>query len=194
MGIDQHHEQLNADIKGGGGAIGLTEDDEKFLRWMLCAPEEGRMVPELEQNSVLNKIESDLYRHHEQADSFQNKFKKDVSKLENEFQKYGNPFKSRDTDLIHIISNDVFDDDAVQTVKNVEMIGEKARKSFMTLLKTNPSAFNDSIRLIRLRVYRKKQQKQNTKNVDKEMKDQVQLFSKLYIAASVRDGDIEDFF
>ena len=74
------------------------------------------------------------------------------------------------------------------------MIVEKARKSFMTLLKTNPSAFNDSIRLNRLRLYRKKQQKQNTKNVDKEMKDQVQLFSKLYIAASVRDGDIEDFF
>ena len=29
MGIDQRHEQLNADIKGGGGAIGLTEDEEK---------------------------------------------------------------------------------------------------------------------------------------------------------------------
>ena len=44
MGIDQRHEQLNADIKDGGGAIGLTEDDEKFHRWMLCAPDEGRMV------------------------------------------------------------------------------------------------------------------------------------------------------
>ena len=31
-GMDQRHEQLNADIKGPGGAIGLTEDDEKFLR------------------------------------------------------------------------------------------------------------------------------------------------------------------
>ena len=52
MGIDQRHEQLNAEIKGAGGAIGLTEDDEKFLRWMLCAPEEGRIVREFEQISV----------------------------------------------------------------------------------------------------------------------------------------------
>ena len=51
MGIDQRHEQLNAEIKGAGGAIGLTEDDEKFLRWMLCAPEEGRIVREFEQIS-----------------------------------------------------------------------------------------------------------------------------------------------
>ena len=28
MGMDQRHEQLNADIKGPGGAIGLTEDDD----------------------------------------------------------------------------------------------------------------------------------------------------------------------
>ena len=42
--IDQRHVQPNAKIKGAGGAIGLTEDDEKFLRWMLCEPEEGRIV------------------------------------------------------------------------------------------------------------------------------------------------------
>ena len=41
MGIDQRHEQLNADIKGNGCAIGLTEDEEKLLRWMVCGPEEA---------------------------------------------------------------------------------------------------------------------------------------------------------
>ena len=29
MGIDYRHEQLNKDVKGDGGAIGLTEDDDK---------------------------------------------------------------------------------------------------------------------------------------------------------------------
>ena len=61
MGIDQRHEQLNADIKGGGGAIGLTEDDEKFPRWMLCAPEEARIVQEFERFCVLQKVYSDIY-------------------------------------------------------------------------------------------------------------------------------------
>ena len=116
MGIDQRHEQLNADIKGAGGAVGLTEDDEKFLRWMLCAPEEGRMVREFEQHSLLNKDESDVYRHHEQSNSFQSKFQKDVAKPEEEFLKHGNPFSSRDSELIHIISNDVCDDTGLHTV------------------------------------------------------------------------------
>ena len=67
MGIDQRHEQLNAEVKGAGGAIGLTESEEKFLRWMLCAPEEARMVREFEEISVLRRSESDIYRHHEQS-------------------------------------------------------------------------------------------------------------------------------
>ena len=85
MGIDHRHVQLNAKIKVAGGAIGLTEDDEKFLCWMLCAPE-GRIVREFEQISVLKEVESDVYRHHEQSTSFQNTFKKDISNLEEEFR------------------------------------------------------------------------------------------------------------
>ena len=30
MGIDQHYEQLNKDVKGDGSAVGLTEDAEKL--------------------------------------------------------------------------------------------------------------------------------------------------------------------
>ena len=99
MGMDQRHEQLNADIKGPSSAIGLTEDDEKFLRWMLCAPEQGRMVRESEKNSVLKKTNSDVYQHHEQSDSFQNKFKKDNASLEEELRRYRNPFESKEFEL-----------------------------------------------------------------------------------------------
>ena len=35
MGIDQRHEQLNKDVKGDDGIIGLTEDEEKLRRWMV---------------------------------------------------------------------------------------------------------------------------------------------------------------
>ena len=30
MALGKIHEQLNKDIKGGGGMVGLTEDEEKF--------------------------------------------------------------------------------------------------------------------------------------------------------------------
>ena len=41
VGIDHHHEQLNADMKGcASGAVGLMEEEERFLRLMICGPEE----------------------------------------------------------------------------------------------------------------------------------------------------------
>ena len=39
MGRDQRHEKHNQDIKGNGGVLGLTEDQDKLQRWMVCGPE-----------------------------------------------------------------------------------------------------------------------------------------------------------
>ena len=194
MGIDQRHEQLNADIKGGGGAIGLTEDDEKFLRWMLCAPEEARMVREFEQFCVLKKVDSDAFRHHEDSASFQTKFSNDVASMEEEFRSHGNPFDSRDHELINLVSNDVTDDVAVKSVKSIEKLGYEQKNSFLSMLETNPSAFSESIKLNRLRVFHKAQTKRRQTASEKETKDHLHLFSQLYVATQVRDGDMEEFF
>ena len=37
--IDQCHEQLNKLLKGDGGAIGLTKDEDRLKKWMVCGPE-----------------------------------------------------------------------------------------------------------------------------------------------------------
>ena len=47
MRLDQKHEQHNKDIKGDGGVLGLTEDEEKVQSWMVCRPEVARAVAEL---------------------------------------------------------------------------------------------------------------------------------------------------
>ena len=39
MGLDQRHEQHNKDVKGDGGLLGLTKDEEKLQQWMVCGPE-----------------------------------------------------------------------------------------------------------------------------------------------------------
>jgi hypothetical protein len=49
--IDQAHEQLNARIKGVGGAIGLTENDAALTRWIVAGPEIMRLLDEFEYNS-----------------------------------------------------------------------------------------------------------------------------------------------
>ena len=135
-----------------------------------------------------------MYRHHEQSTSFQNKFKKDINNLEEEFRKHGNPFQSRDSELIHLISNDVCGAAAIKSVQTIEEEGEKAKNLFMDMLKNNPSSFNESIKLKRLRVFHKAQVRGKQSVLGRETNDQLQLFSQLYVATQVRDGDMVEFF
>ena len=46
MGLDQRHEQLNGDIKGSGGAIGLTEDNESTIEWNVDATPHWTNIPQ----------------------------------------------------------------------------------------------------------------------------------------------------
>ena len=75
MGIDQRHEQLNKNLKGDGGMIGLTEDEEKLRRWMICTPETARAVYEFK--SIISHNRNDHhcdFHHHEDSPSFQRRF------------------------------------------------------------------------------------------------------------------------
>ena len=99
MGID--HEQLHTVIKGDGGAIGLTEDPEKFHRWMLCGPETERMIKQFENVSVLKEEINSQYRHHDK------------------------------TDLICMDTRDVMPDKVVLTCNQIEEIGTQNVKDFV---------------------------------------------------------------
>ena len=76
--------------------------------------------------------------------------------------------------MIHLISKDVCDAAAVKAVKTAEHVGEEAKKSFMDMLQNNPSSFNNSITLNRLRVFHKSQTRGKQNAQGREMKDQLQ--------------------
>ena len=92
------NKQLDTDIEGPGGAIGLTEMMKSFLDGCSVHQSKEEWL-ESEKNSVLKKTNSDVYQHHEQSDSFQNKFKKDNASLEEELRRYRNPFESKEFEL-----------------------------------------------------------------------------------------------
>ena len=48
MAISQAHEQNNAILKGEGGAVGVTENPNTLLRWMMAGSELARLVNEFE--------------------------------------------------------------------------------------------------------------------------------------------------
>jgi len=43
IALDQAHEQLNALVKGVGGAVGLMEKPDALLRWMAAGPQMARV-------------------------------------------------------------------------------------------------------------------------------------------------------
>ena len=56
IAVDQAHEQNNASVKGGGGAVGLTENPAALRRWMVSGPEMARLIEEFEVST--KKIEN----------------------------------------------------------------------------------------------------------------------------------------
>ena len=86
IALDQRHEQLNKGIKGDGGMVGLTEDEEKFRHWTIFSPEIARTVAEFEEGTVLQQKPHGIFHHHEDSNSFQIRFAKHVNDLLTEFE------------------------------------------------------------------------------------------------------------
>jgi len=59
ISLDQEHEQINALVKGDGGAVGLTENPEALRRWMAKI---ARQVHEFEDGFDEAGTTS-IYRH-----------------------------------------------------------------------------------------------------------------------------------
>ena len=48
IAFDHTHEQMNAIIKGQGGTISLTENNNALRRWLIPAPEVARIIDKYE--------------------------------------------------------------------------------------------------------------------------------------------------
>jgi len=131
MGIDQCHEQLDKFVKGDGGALGLTEDEEKLRRWMVSGPEVAHLVKTFEEDSVLKSQKDSEYRHHEQTPAFQARFKKHVANLIEEFKKLRNPFEDDgNVELIQLDTKNVLSDAVLKAVNEVEELSYRQAKQF----------------------------------------------------------------
>ena len=52
MALDQAHEQANANVKGDGGAVCLTDNPNALQHGIVAGPEMSRMVAEFEDDSI----------------------------------------------------------------------------------------------------------------------------------------------
>jgi len=196
IGLDHAHEQLNARVKGVGGAVGLTENADALRRWMVAGPEVARVVTEFEQASGCHE-DYNVFRHHEQTPAQQIAFIKQVSSLVSTIENMGNPFLDDGNELYALDTHNVCDISVVKTVETVESVGCEQFNTFVQdRLIACTTAINSPLPRNKLTLFKTAASKPRKRAVTKLqlLRNDCSLFSKLYIACQTRSGDLDMFF
>ena len=194
IGLDHNHEQINAKIKGVGGAISLTENDASLAKWLIAGPEVSRMVKEFEETNRLPES-SKVREHHDSNATAQRHFTSDVKAMYEALAELGNPFIDDSADLFALDTKIVPGTEAIKHPYAAETIGQEQFKSFMDtrILKNNP--ISDTI-VKNMQIFKSVKARKTTKK-DAQLKtarSNAALSSKLFIACQSRDAGLAQFF
>jgi len=191
IGIDQAHEQNNKLVKIEGGAIGIFDNQKALLRWAVAGPIVAQICKDVEGEEVNEK------KHHEDNDSFEKKFRKDVKSLYDAYLEFGNPFCEEQTQLTQISSRLVLDKSASDSVLNAKLIGKDQFKCFTKeRLCSESSSLYNIIQKNKLHLFRNRNSVVTSRSKNKiiSLKSDCKLYSNLFIACQSREGDLDSFF
>ena len=193
IALDQSHEQMNKEIKGDGGSIGLFENRDSLNKWMVAGPQLAQVVKDFENNFLEEGVE---VNHHEQGSKRQKEFLKHVSSLVDTYTTMGNPFIDTGPDLYTIDSKVVATEVVKNSVKNAKAAGENKFKMFWDERILGDKPITERICKTNIALFRSCSEKNQlkTKSQTKRLKKDCELFSKLYIGCQNRNGDLSDFF
>ena len=186
---------MNAQVKGEGGAVGLTENQAALRRWMIAGPEVARIIQEFEE-TYFKKVSEEKHHHHEQIQGVPAAFKKDVLSLVSAIEDMSNPFEEDSTDLLVLDLKEIMDDTVVKAVREVLSIGQDQYKAFVKeRFQERTKQITEAIKKNKLPLFKQQQQQQRNPRKDKQkvaaLKNGCVLFSRLYIACESRDGNLE---
>ena len=197
MAMDQCHEQLNDLIKGEGGAVGLTECPQALERWMVAGPEISRLIQEFENNSVDLRSKTST-KHHEQNQSMQNAFAKDVKSFVTTLEELGNPFLEDSGDLLTIDTKLIKSKEISQNMYTIEHKGKEDYKQFVNerLTAAQNKSLSVTISKNNFHIFVIAAAKKNSKTSKqiKSLKLDRDFFARLYIGCQSRQGDFVLFF
>lgn len=195
MAIDQCHEQNNAVVKESGGAVGLFTNPGALRRWTVAGPEVARMVTEFESLQSCNQTTH--HQHHEQHPGVQTSFMKEVKSLVDVIEEMGNPFLEQSQDLLVLDTRDILDPSVGESVRNAEKLGEKQYQNFVEerLVKCSVP-ITDVIPKNKLALLSHSSSKPSSKQKMQltALKNDCNLFSRLYVSCQTRSGDLDTFF
>ena len=126
-GLDQAHEHLNAQVKGDGGALGLTEKPGALRRWMVAGSQLSTIIAE-ERFGLNDGHEADG-QHHEQSHSYQKSFFEDFYSFVAIFEELRNRFLDHSNDLVTTDTQEILPETVVETVGKIHLRGAEQYKS-----------------------------------------------------------------
>ena len=197
MPIDQAHVQNNELVKGTGGAVGLTENTSAFKKWMVAGPEQARLLTEFEEQYMEDFEDGDHHHHHEEGMSTQNTFRKQARSLVQVINEMSNPFQDDGPELLALDTRNIIDDSVINTVRTIEAVGKDQYETYKKSVITDMTqSIHSTIKKNALPLFRSPSPKTKSKKAGQVsmLRDDVALFSRLYIVMQHRECDMDIFF
>lgn len=161
---------------------------------MVAGPEQSRILKEFE-SKYLGKSEENIY-HHEEGQSTQSNFNNQVVSLVEIMTEMGNPFLDDTGELIILDTHIILDDSVVKTIRNIESLGRQQYDEYTKpVIVDRTRSISETIKKNNLPLLRSSGKKVNTKTEQNQiLKDNLSLFSRLFIVTQQRGADMDTFF
>ena len=190
ISIDHNHEQANRTLKEEGGPFILEGEDCVLTEVLISGPEKARLIKEFE--SLTEHTKKPNLKHHDSSLSVQRGFLSHVNDLVVEFKQLGNPFLEDELLVLH--THEVLPESVGESLFHAEASGreqyntfvqERLEKREMPIDATISS--NNILRPGNLPRDKKKDKETN-------LKGDIHLLGKLYIALQTREGNADKLF
>ena len=182
-------------MKDDGGAVGLTESPAALQHRLVSGPEMARIIGEFESfNEERKKMDT---RHHEQTRHAQMAFVRNVRALAGAIEVMGNPFGEKSSDLLVLDTRDLVDAAVIDSLKHFKKLGQDQYDSYVRdHLVNQTKPITDPIKLNKLPLFSwtPVREKSRSKQQLSSLKSDCSLFSRLYIASQMCDGNLDEFF
>lgn len=167
---------------------------------MVAGPEVSQLIHSFEKNCLSlagdNATDSNT-QHHLHGESAQKMFMKDVNSLLNTIERYGSPFETENDHLVTLVSNFQFNEEAIVVIRSLAETGKKQYENLVkNRLESHAINFYEPVKMNSFKIFKEKPARKVSSLAlkNKMLTNDYKLFSRLYLGASNRQVNLDEFF
>ncbi|MES9881863.1 MAG: hypothetical protein ABW185_13375 [Sedimenticola sp.] len=193
---DHSHEQTTKVMKSDGGISNIYDNPDTLDDHILALPEKLRAIAEFEEAAKTVSALPDL-GHHEESESIQKQFAKDVTSLLEVMRASGNPFlKDSGPDLITLHTREVMNEESSEVFINACEKGKQLHNCYVNDRLINGTvAITDTIKRHIVPTFAKPVESKSRNSKVSMVKRDASLVTQLFLSMQSRqDADLDEFF